>query len=187
MDPKIDSMFFSNFKNIQTQCKKQNIELYSLDDFKLYKREIFKTFKYLMNGKLQDDNLYESYNLFIRDIIEHLKFKNKVKQIQGEYKSLNDDAEFDEDKNVKNALKYRDISNNANELLYNDVQNKNVVMDNFIKRKQNGISMTHVFPKQKIYPKKRIIKKNDTKDNDTNTNTHKNESKKERKTMKIDL
>tara|TARA_Y100000780_G_C13688823_1_gene418697 strand:- start:2605 stop:3156 length:552 start_codon:yes stop_codon:yes gene_type:complete len=183
MDPKIDTMFFSNFKSVKTSNINKENEKYSAEDFKLYKREIYKTFKHLNNGKIQDNNLCESYDTFIKETIEYLKFKNKVKQIQREHKSSDDniDIDFSEPKECE-TYNYDKI----NEMMYKEKdENKNVSMNKFIK-KNNNIKDVIKFPKQREYKKgNKIDKEIDV--NKKNTVVKREKNSKKHKTMKIEI
>lgn len=192
MDPIIDTAFFSNCKrgNADTKNKRNGIK-YKWSEFKAYRREILTLTKELLNKKNDDTDINDSFNEFIYDAIEYLKFKEKKTQIQNEYAdlSLNKKSTHCLNTQPDTLLNNTEI---PNMLMYKDYNLKTVSMDNFVKKTQTNphIKMNKL-PTQRVIKHKNIEQKrtisntvaNTITDTNTKTNTKTNKKDNKKKNM----
>ena len=151
--------FFANKLQYEHVVKKK--ELFNNNEFtsdkKFYKKRIIDLTKKLFRNGIDDLQLYDSFNCYIKSCINHLKFIDKKDIIQDKYNTMivpsgnivDDDVDDDDDDDINNYdINNYDINNCDILLTKNEV--KQINLDTFvIKKKQKE--------KIKILPKKEII------------------------------
>ena len=143
---------FANKSQYEHVIKKK--ELFNNNEFsldkKFYKKRVIDLTKKLFRNGIDDLQLYDSFNCYIKSCINHLKFIDKKDIIQDKYNSMMDmscNTDDDNDNDDDDDEKY-DINNCDILLTKNKV--KQINLDTFvIKKKQKE--------KIKILPKKEII------------------------------
>lgn len=146
MDPSIDQTFFANSKkshmlrqlNAHTKGHTSNdisrLKPYTNRDFKVYRKDIYALTTDLLNKKQHDSTLNHSFDAFIGDAIEYLKFKEKETQIQAEYNDLDIHAKSKHAFNTQPETLLGKIEE-SNMLMYKDYNIKPISLDQFVKKK----------------------------------------------------
>ena len=159
-----DLMLLGNKELYNKLVNKNEKSIIMKNDFIKYKKEIKTKINELftmysdpsnnclfINNYNNDDYKYlTSFNSFVNHYIENIKENNLKKEIQSELNIYNNKVSNSSNDNSFNG----DISNmtiNINKDLFNNPQNKNKTLDEFIEKKNINI-------KQKILPKKRYQK-----------------------------
>ena len=157
-----DLMLLGNKELYNKLVNKNEKSIIMKNDFIKYKKEIKTKINELftmysdpsnnclfINNYNNDDYKYlTSFNSFVNHYVENIKENNFKKEIQSELSIYNNKISNSLNDNSFNS----DFSNiNINKDLFNNPQNKNKTLDEFIKKKNITI-------KQKILPKKRYQK-----------------------------
>ena len=156
-----DLMLLGNKELYNKLVNKNEKSIIMKNDFIKYKKEIktkinelFTYYSDPSNNCLFIDNNNEDYkyltsfNSFVNHYVENIKENNFKKEIQSELSIYNNKISNSLNDNSFNS----DFSNiNINKDLFNNPQNKNKTLDEFIEKKNITI-------KQKILPKKRYQK-----------------------------
>jgi len=157
-----DLMLLGNKELYNKLVNKNEKSIIMKNDFIKYKKEIKTKINELftmysdpsnnclfINNYNNDDYKYlTSFNSFVNHYVENIKENNFKKEIQSELSIYNNKISNSLNDNSFNS----DFSNiNINKDLFNNPQNKNKTLDEFIEKKNITI-------KQKILPKKRYQK-----------------------------
>ena len=143
---------FANKSQYEHVIKKK--ELFNNNEFsldkKFYKKRVIDLTKKLFRNGIDDLQLYDSFNCYIKSCINHLKFIDKKDIIQDKYNSMMDmscNTDDDNDNDDDDDEKY-DINNCDILLTKNKV--KQINLDTFVIKKKQKENI-------KILPKKEII------------------------------
>ena len=124
----LDLKYFTNntaYKKIlkTTKFDKKNAdELYSKTDYKFYKKRIFKLVKDIMQNKNKHPSLVNSFNIFIKESIEYIKFVDTTESLQENF--TNEKKDMERNKKVQFAT---NILNEGNNLLFNNNLTPNTI------------------------------------------------------------
>lgn len=169
MDPSIDQTFFANSKkshmlrqlNAHTKGITSNdisrLKPYTKRDFKVYRKDIYALTTDLLNKKQHDSTLNHSFDAFIGDAIEYLKFKEKETQIQAEYNDLDIHAKSKHAFNTQPETLLGKIEE-SNMLMYKDYNIKPISLDQFVKKKTIHKISPVDLPVQRIIKHKTVPK-----------------------------
>lgn len=169
MDPSIDQTFFANSKkshmlrqlNAHTKGITSNtvsrLKPYTNRDFKVYRKDIYALTTDLLNKKQHDSTLNHSFDAFIGDAIEYLKFKEKETQIQAEYNDLDIHAKSKHAFNTQPETLLGKIEE-SNMLMYKDYNIKPISLDQFVKKKTIHKISPVDLPVQRIIKHKTVPK-----------------------------
>ena len=141
---------FANKSQYEHVIKKK--ELFNNNEFsldkKFYKKRVIDLTKKLFRNGIDDLQLYDNFNCYIKSCINHLKFIDKKDIIQDKYNSMMDmscNTDDDNDNDDDDDEKY-DINNCDILLTKNKV--KQINLDTFVIKKKQKENI-------KILPKKR--------------------------------
>ena len=140
MTTKIDLLYLTNYldnkKIKENEIKKKEI--------KFYKKRILQATKDLLKGEMITEDVNESYNDYIRTLIDHFKFIDKKDMIQEEYKNLDTDISL----NIDNSFNMMEM----NEMMIKKVEVKEVkTMDDYILKTKKKKEKKMEIPKKKEY------------------------------------
>ena len=163
--------YFTNRNQYETIFKKTEltIEKKFSSDKRFYKKRVIDLTKKLFKNEINDTQLVNIFNGYIKSCINYLEFLDKSDVMQDKYDKLvnndidNDDIDNDDIDNddIDNNEKLNSINdtiidssenmkNNVDNLLFKKEEVKKVNLDNFVIKKNN-------VEKPKILPKKEII------------------------------
>lgn len=152
-----DKLLLTNKVNFREKTK-----LYSKHDYKKYRKRIYYLIKSIIENKCKDTEITDSFEYFVKDAIEYLKFKDHSNKIQEEY----NDISFNEYNDISFNDSFNDSSNNihcnetkesflqeVNHLIQNtSIENVNTI-DKFITIKKNNYTNN----KKIFFPNKKNI------------------------------
>lgn len=213
MDLEINKAFLSNIMKPNVKMGKEKRKgngnkKYSWGDYKAYRKDIFKLTKDILNRKNKDSDICDSFDVFLYDAIEYLKFKEKKEQIQKEYEDLSLNSRSVHSFNTQKESLLNNMET-SNMLLYKEYNLKTVSLDNFVIKKNSKPNTINKLPVQRVIEHKKNNKeerknqsnkikdvkntedKKNIKNNKETTKTKKDkteiENNTKKKTMKIDL
>ena len=98
----VDLMFLTNPNNLSNMREKS--EKFDFKDVEKYKKYINVTIKKLLTNKFISNDINDSFELFLKKLIDHKKFSNRKNIIQKQYDNMKKE-------NIKKEFIPIDISN----------------------------------------------------------------------------
>lgn len=149
----IDSLSIEYFSNSHYQNKKQHNNektcKVSQEDKEFYKKRIINEIKDMLKtnkSSYENEHLYEYFDNFIFQLVEHFKFIDKKDIIQSEYDNIQDDNI--QNINIQSDSSFNMINNDIN-LIAKKQETKVLTIDNFVTKKMNKPKNKQTLP-QKI-------------------------------------
>lgn len=149
--------YFTNRNQYETIFKKTDptIQKKFSSDKRFYKKRVIDLTKRLFKNEIQDIQLVNVFNGYIKSCINYLEFLDKSDVMQDKYDKT--DNIIDSNNNEKLSIvgdiiidDSENIKNNIDDLLFKKEDVKKVNLDNFVIKK-------NTVEKPKILPKKEII------------------------------
>jgi len=138
----VDLMFLTNPNNLSNVREKS--EKIDFKDVEKYKKYINTTIKNLLTNKFISKDINDSFELFLKNLIDYKKFSNRKKIIQKQYVGMNTS-------NNKKEFVSIDISNIDISILNKD-EKKTIDLNSFIVKKKNKKNKKKmILPKKKEY------------------------------------
>jgi len=142
----------SFFMNRKFQKKPDNQSIDSSDNifksrgFKKNKKEILSITKQIIKGKIDNESLREGYITYVNQVMDYIKFSEQMRLIQAEYDGMVDVSMNENESDIKEL----DLDA-TNKLMFKEADKKIVLIENFVKKKNNIVKEVHKFPTKKIH------------------------------------
>jgi len=129
--------YFLNKSQYQGVFKKQEIfnDKHFLSDKKFYKKRIIDLTKKLFRSEVEDIELKNMFNQYVRTCCKYLKFLDKKDIMQENYSEEEEEKVEITGENILENIKDIDY-HNCDHLILKEKETKKITMDNFIKKTQ---------------------------------------------------
>lgn len=133
-----------------------NHNKYDKNEYKFYRKRIFELVKNIMNNKCNDKDIIQSFDYFIKDAIEFIKFQDKSDIIQTEYENalFLKDKNYLQDSNLPiTPFGLSIIPEEINNIIFRDHDVKTIDIEKCLnlKKIQTNKQDNIIIPKQKEY------------------------------------
>ena len=126
--------YFMNKTQYQGLLKKHDLfnDKQFISEKKFYKKRIIDLTKKLFRNEIEDIQLKNVFNGYVKSCCNYLKFLDKKDFIQENYSQEEEKEEEEEKFDENKEIGY----NNCNHLMLREKETRNITLDNFIKRKE---------------------------------------------------
>lgn len=155
---KITLDYFTNKNQYNSILEKQNIfnSKQFLKDKRFYRKRILNTTRELFSGEINNQEIVNSFNNYVKSIINYLKFIDKKDILQEEYNELNTEEKEKKVSFEKTENEKKEDYDEANNYIINKKTNSQTLDNYVIKTNVDG-------EQQEILPVKKIINLKDPK------------------------
>lgn len=150
---KITLDYFTNKSQYNTVLEKQSIfnSKQFLKEKRFYRKRILNTTRELFSGEINNQEVVNSFNSYVKSIINYLKFIDKKDILQEEYDELNNEEKEKKVSFEKTENEKKKDYDKANNYIINQNLKSNIsTLDNYIIKTNEDEKQEEILPLKKI-------------------------------------